>query len=321
MRFAIAAALLASGFSAGPTLGFELGLPADCVMGETCFLQQGADVDPAPGAESDPFCGGATYDGHDGTDIRVRSMADIGSINVIASADGVVQGYRDGVPDRLVFSAADRAAIANRECGNGVLLIHEDGWETQYCHMQIGSLAVSSGQQVKRGDVLGKIGASGFVQFPHVHLSVRHNGVKIDPFTGRDIATGCDPGTSLWAPDVAITGWEGSVLDIGIAGGPVEYDSLVTYGPPADATAQSTAIVGWVWIANLQRDDQLTVRLETADGTMVAEDTSPVDRNKAVYSAFVGKRGTPPPGIYRVRAVVVRDGVPAITAEEELEIR
>jgi hypothetical protein len=187
--------------------------------------------------------------------------------------------------------------------------------------MQAGSLAVKSGQTVKRGDVLGKIGASGDVQFPHVHLSVRKDGVSIDPFTGRDIASGCEAGTPLWSADVAITGWEGSVLDIGFAGGPIDHASLVASAPPAAPDAQSQAFVGWVWLANLRQGDEVAISLESADGTVIAESTQPLDRNKADYSAFVGKRGAPVPGVYRVRAVVVRDGVPALTAEEEIEIR
>ena len=38
------------------------------------------------------------------------------------------------------------------------------------------------GDNVQVGDVLGKIGLSGRTQFPHVHVSVRHNGTCIDPF-------------------------------------------------------------------------------------------------------------------------------------------
>ena len=46
-----------------------------------------------------------------------------------------------------------------------------------------------------------------------------------------------------------------------------------------------------------------------------------IESNKAAYSAFAGKRGAPAPGTYRVKAVVIRDGVPAISAEKEIEIR
>lgn len=323
MRSAVLALAVAGGFSAGsPALGFELGFPANCTIGETCFLQQGPDVDPVSGAATDSFCGGVTYDGHDGTDIRLRSLADLGTVDVLAAADGVVAGLRDGVPDKLIVTDADRAAIANIECGNGVLIDHGEGWQTQYCHMQSGTVAVQKGQSVKRGDALGKIGASGDVQFPHVQLSVRKDGVSIDPFTGRDIATGCEPGTPLWAADVPpITGWEGSVLGLGLAGAPIDHAALTASGPPAEPTGQSPALVGWAWLANLRQGDEVTIRLEAADGTMIAEDTQPIDRNKADYSAFAGKRGAPAPGIYRVKAVVVRNGVPAISSEKEIEVR
>ena len=41
----------------------ELGLPAKCVLGEECFLQQYPDMD-ATGGVADPICNGQSYDGH-----------------------------------------------------------------------------------------------------------------------------------------------------------------------------------------------------------------------------------------------------------------
>ncbi len=55
---------------------FRIGLPVACTIGEDCFVQQWPDMDGGPGA-ADPFCGMAAYDGHDGLDIRLRSMADV----------------------------------------------------------------------------------------------------------------------------------------------------------------------------------------------------------------------------------------------------
>ena len=67
------------------------------------------------------------------------------------------------------------------------MIAHDQGWETQYCHLKQGSISVKVGDTVQVGDVLGKIGLSGRTQFPHVHVSVRHNRNHIDPFapTGR----------------------------------------------------------------------------------------------------------------------------------------
>src|SRR5690242_4252032 len=81
----------------------ELGLPAQCTLGKDCFVQQFADDDQRPGEVADPFCGAATYDGHDGTDLRVLSMADVArGVPVVAVADGKVLRGRDGEPDRLI---------------------------------------------------------------------------------------------------------------------------------------------------------------------------------------------------------------------------
>ena len=94
---------------AQPVAALELGLPAQCSLGEDCFIQQYPDMDAGADAV-DPFCGNATYDGHSGTDLRVLSMQDVTrGVPVAAMADGTVLRVRDGEPDRLVRSKADRA--------------------------------------------------------------------------------------------------------------------------------------------------------------------------------------------------------------------
>ena len=139
------AMLLATAASA-----IELGLPAQCTLGTDCFVQQYPDMDADAGV-ADPYCGSATYDGHDGTDLRIMSMADVArGVPVLAMADGTVLRARDGVPDHLVTSDADRAAVANQECGNGMIVELAEGFEVQYCHMRQGSLVVKPGDPVTR---------------------------------------------------------------------------------------------------------------------------------------------------------------------------
>ena len=176
-------AILMLAATAAPASAVELGLPIECDLGRSCHVQNYVDTDPGPDAK-DFSCGGATYDGHKGVDIRVLSIeAAARGVEVIAAASGKVRGLRDGVAERLVASEADRAAVASKECGNGVVLTHEGGIETQYCHMKRGSIRVKTGQEVKAGDVLGEVGLSGLTQFPHVHFEIHPGGGgPIPPF-------------------------------------------------------------------------------------------------------------------------------------------
>ncbi len=54
----------------------NLPMPLNCDLGKDCFVQNLPDLDPGP-AISDSFCGKASYDGHQGTDIRIVSIADM----------------------------------------------------------------------------------------------------------------------------------------------------------------------------------------------------------------------------------------------------
>jgi hypothetical protein len=301
----------------------ELGLPADCALGRDCFVQQFPDMDPGPEAV-DPFCGIATYDGHDGTDLRILSMADVErGVPVIAMADGEVLRLRDGEPDRLVLNDDDRKAVASKECGNGLVIDHGDGLEVQYCHLKRGSISVSAGAIVKRGDRVGEIGASGLAQFPHVHVTVRKNGQKIDPSTGAAIGAGCKPDptspAALFAPtDLRLLGdGDTQILALGVADA-FDYPSLVVSGPPPTATGTSPALVGWVWLMNLRKDDRISLTVTAAAGDVLSSQTTdPMDRPKASYSAVTAERGAPSPGTYVLTVTLIRDGKEVLTRTEQ----
>ena len=115
-------------------------------------------------------CGPLTYDGHTGTDFAIRDpLANPNGVNVIASAAGTIKALSDGVSD-IAYTHARASELDGKECGNGVVIAHDQGWETQYCHLKQGSISVKVGDTVQVGDVLGKIGLSGRTQFPHCLL-------------------------------------------------------------------------------------------------------------------------------------------------------
>lgn len=63
--------------------------------------------------------------------------------------------------------------------GYSVTIHHNHGVSTLYAHLD--SYNVRVGQQVSRGQVIGKCGSTGISNGPHIHYEVRVNGVQIDP--------------------------------------------------------------------------------------------------------------------------------------------
>ena len=113
---------------------------------------------PAAGYVSSPY--GLRFDGtefHQGIDIA----ADMGA-PIVATADGVVT-----------------AAGWNGGYGNMVDVDHGGGIVTRYGHAS--ALAVTVGQQVRRGEVIAYVGSTGRSTGPHVHYEVRVDGQPVNP--------------------------------------------------------------------------------------------------------------------------------------------
>ena len=63
--------------------------------------------------------------------------------------------------------------------GNSILIYHGGGFATFYAHMS--GFAVGQGQMVKRGQVIGYVGTTGWTTGPHLHFEVRINGAAQNP--------------------------------------------------------------------------------------------------------------------------------------------
>lgn len=81
--------------------------------------------------------------------------------------------------------AADSGTVAvatySSSYGNYVTIYHSNGDYTLYAHMS--SLAVSAGQSVTQGDVIGYVGSTGWATGPHLHFEIRVNGSTVDPLS------------------------------------------------------------------------------------------------------------------------------------------
>ncbi|MFC3096596.1 M23 family metallopeptidase [Alteraurantiacibacter palmitatis] len=83
-----------------------------------------------------------------------------------------------------IYAVTDgRVTFAGRNGGHGnfVRLAHSGGLGTGYAHMS--RIAVSHGQQVRRGQVIGYVGSTGLSTGPHLHYEMYRNGQAIDPAT------------------------------------------------------------------------------------------------------------------------------------------
>ena len=66
--------------------------------------------------------------------------------------------------------------------GNYVLIKHTNGYYTLYAHMRYNSVTVKVGQTVKKGQVIGYMGNTGYAFGAHLHFEVRDkNNIMIDP--------------------------------------------------------------------------------------------------------------------------------------------
>jgi hypothetical protein len=304
---------------AGPQLGFPLG----CVLGRTCEIQHYVDRDPGPGVR-DYRCGVQSYDGHNGIDIRLLDMAaQRRGVEVLAAAAGKVTRLRDGVAD-ISIRAPGAPSVAGQECGNGVVIDHGGGWETQYCHMARGSLRVRSGDVVAAGAPLGRVGLSGNTEFPHLHMTVRHGGAVVDPFAPAG-GSGCAATSDLWSPAAraAMAYQVGAVLNAGFASGPVTMTDVEAGGIAAPSKA-APYVVAWVRGIGLQAGDVITLELNGPDGVSLARSQlPPLERWKAQHLVYVGKKAPPTgwkSGAYVADYQVLRQGKVAIKRRFEVRL-
>lgn len=88
----------------------------------------------------------------------------------------------DGDTGTPIFAAADGVVRMRRGCfyaGNAVILSHGADLFTAYFHLS--EFAVEEGERVRRGQLIGKMGMTGRVTGPHLHMEAKAGETSFDP--------------------------------------------------------------------------------------------------------------------------------------------
>ena len=117
------------------------------------------------------FGEGRSYESHGGTDIA----ASIGTPIYAANSGTVI----DTSNDCSHSSAGVGACNHGGGYGNHVWIQHDNGYQTIYGHMI--NTAVSTGEYVSKGQLIGYSGSTGWSTGPHLHFELRINGVRSNP--------------------------------------------------------------------------------------------------------------------------------------------
>lgn len=114
---------------------------------------------------------------HDGVDlVNTNSKGDHILGWEVAHSDGVVVACRNNC-----------TGFESGSYGNYVKLKHDDGYYTLYAHMAYNTVRVKVGNKVKRGQILGYMGNTGYSFGGHLHFEVRNKlDERIDPTSYLD---------------------------------------------------------------------------------------------------------------------------------------
>ena len=208
-----------------------------------------------------------------------------------------------------------------------VLIEHEGGWRTQYCHMAKGSVRVKVGDQMTTGQPIGLVGLSGDTEFFHLHFTVRHGGKIVDPFAYGAPENSCSGGRSLWAASLGeqMQYRPGEIIDYGFAGIAPTMELIESGEITKHSVAPgSDALVAYVRAIGLQAGDLQSLAVQGPSGTSISTNSLPaLDRDKAQFLVIAGKKRAEaawPPGRYSATYRVTRDGAEGLRKTFEVEV-
>ena len=306
-------------------------VPIDCKFGINCDLVLFVDHDKST-KWRDFQCGNLSYNNHQGTDIRLRSIQLMQrGVDVLAAANGRVTKIRRGLPD-ISFKAIGHDIIVRRGLGNVVVIDHGNGWRTIYAHLKNASIRVAAGQKVKAGNVLGQVGMSGLSEFPHLHFAVQRRGKVIDPFSPKtsDKKKCAIKQKTLWSANARaqLRYKKAFVLQSGFSDSAKFNRVALTYGLDIKDRMErkSPNFVFAIEFGGGKPGDEYEMSLVSPSAKIIALSKKKISRITNIKFDFVGRKGYGriwPKGIYKGRFELfrIKNGIRRKILETERTIK
>lgn len=102
----------------------------------------------------------------------------------IGHHEGIDYSANNGLPIKATGDGVIKFKGVQKGYGNLIIIQHLNNVETRYAHMSKFT-QFSQGDYIKKGNVIGFVGTTGYATGPHVHFEIRKNDVPQDPATTR----------------------------------------------------------------------------------------------------------------------------------------
>ena len=179
---------------------------------------------------------------HRGVDVvKYQAQTDY----IIAHSDGVVVG---------VVKNYNKTDKTGDSYGNYVKIKHNDGYYTLYAHLKYGSVKVSIGDKVKKGQTIGYMGNTGRSTAAHLHFEVRNTKdkrINPTPYLNADL-----PNTKVIYYRTHHGGkWQGTKVNGEQSGNGIRWISAYQIKSNVGTVYYRSHLLGGKWLPEVKKWD------------------------------------------------------------------
>ena len=275
----------------------ELAFPVACHVMTDCWITNHVDLRGTTNLSEDYMCGRKTIPQSKLTHISLGSLSQAQqNYAVVAMADGLIESVSD----------------VGGFCGNRIVIAHESGWKSSYCHLKPDTFLVSEGAKVKRGQILAALGMSGQTEWPRLAFGLTRNGMVFDPFSGRTTLEGCEAESKpLWIGGFNPPYEPAHVTSIGFSSGfPTNNDIMVGLDHMQKAPTDVRRLSLWGMMMNTMKGDRIVLKIETPDNRILKEEEITLDNDERylpIYFTVSRNNMIWDPGLYKGIITITRN--------------